>query len=361
MKREAVFLVGGGTGGHLSPALAVANSLTAKNFSCRLITDLRCQKFLNKNENFPINIFNVKPIMGNIFKKLFALFFHFLAFIKSIRLIIKFKPKLVVGFGGYTMLPMLMAARVLRVPIFVHEQNSYLGRANRYFAKDAVKILLSFEKTENIPLQFLPKVTFVGNAVRQNFKDIADNRQIDSKIFNIVVFGGSQGANYFSTLMPNVIKIIKELMPELQINIIQQCNEKEVKKLKRAYQRLNVKCILGSYFNNLDEYLQSANIAIARAGASTIFEFIAAEQPAILIPYPHAAENHQYYNALHLYNNRAGWYYNQSSVTPSIIAEHLVKLVQRPSLLDRVQRNLKRLRNNNIDNLAATVENFIAE
>jgi UDP-N-acetylglucosamine--N-acetylmuramyl-(pentapeptide) pyrophosphoryl-undecaprenol N-acetylglucosamine transferase len=242
----------------------------------------------------------------------------------------------------------------------LHEQNSFLGKANLFFAAKAKLIALTFQETTNIPDHCLNKLVVTGNPVRKEIKSLVVSRDFKRiEKFNILIIGGSQGAKFFSTLIPNAIRFLIKLAPHLQLHIIQQAHKADWIRLKRAYKRLGVEFELAEFFYDMPKRYQESHLAICRAGASTLSEFINVELPAIYLPLPSAANNHQVLNAQFIERNKAGWYFEQSTVTPQILADKIFELATKPQFLVNAASNLKKLQKDTEIILADTVEKII--
>ncbi|MDF2964812.1 MAG: murG [Rickettsiaceae bacterium] len=359
-KRDRIFVVGGGTGGHMFPAIALGQELATRNYKVYLITDPRCAKYLNNDIGLKVKIIKSQAAKTGVLSRIQAGFSMMIGLIESLLFLIKTRPKIVIGFGGYTMFPMLFAAQLLGIPIMLHEQNSFLGKANLFFAAKAKLIALTFQETTNIPDHCLNKLVVTGNPVRKEIKSLVVSRDFKRiEKFNILIIGGSQGAKFFSTLIPNAIRFLIKLAPHLQLHIIQQAHKADWIRLKRAYKRLGVEFELAEFFYDMPKRYQESHLAICRAGASTISEFINVELPAIYLPLPSAANNHQVLNAQFIERNKAGWYFEQSTVTPQILADKIFELATKPQFLVNAASNLKKLQKDTEIILADTVEKII--
>jgi UDP-N-acetylglucosamine--N-acetylmuramyl-(pentapeptide) pyrophosphoryl-undecaprenol N-acetylglucosamine transferase len=351
--KKNIFVVGGGTGGHLFPCLSLGQELQKNGYRIYLITDSRCIKYLHPSSNLKVRIIDSETFRAGFFQKIYAIFKIASATIKSIYLILKKKPKLVVGFGGYPSLPMMLAARITSTPCYIHEQNSYMGSTNLFCAKFAKKIFLSFDPTVNLPKNLSHKAHVVGNPVREEIFKIDATGKYDKKptVLNILIFGGSQSASFFTTIMPNVFRLLKESKPNLKFHVIQQVQKSDIPKLKRAYLKMNISAEVKDFFHDMDEQYKNAHIIIARSGASTIAEIISSGTPAIFIPYPHSSNDHQNYNAMFLDSKNASFCYNQQTLTPKMIASKIEELALKPSLLKKTSGNLLALKQNSLHNL----------
>lgn len=359
---KKIFLIGGGTGGHLFPALALSEELKLRNYIVHLITDTRCEKYLPKNIEFPTHILALGSLRPTIVSKAFMAFKMSIALLKSIFLFLIYRPSLVIGFGGYTSFPSLLAARLLKIPIMLHEQNCFLGKVNRFFAKSANKIALNFEDTKAIPSYVSSKIVVTGNPVRKEISNRKIKKKKGNGYFNILVVGGSQSANIFSSLIPDAISIITSSEKKIKIFIVQQALKKDWEYLENAYNsNLCVKFEIAEFFDNMPDRYNESDIVICRSGASTIAELISLGKPAIMIPFPAASDNHQFYNAKFLENKNASWCFEQKNVTPEILAKKIIALYSNKNLLEEASKNLSQLKLDSSCILADTVEKIMSQ
>ncbi|EOB09778.1 UDP-N-acetylglucosamine--N-acetylmuramyl-(pentapeptide) pyrophosphoryl-undecaprenol N-acetylglucosamine transferase [Rickettsia prowazekii str. GvF12] len=363
---KKIILVAGGTGGHFFPAVALGEELIKRGYIVHFITDLRCKKYINKDMKIIFHILNLKRF-SNIF-----LFLPILSitFLKSIRLIYNIKCCVIIGFGGYPVIAPMFAAIFLRIPIIIHEQNSYLGKVNKFFARFAKKIATSYEDIKNLPEFAKSKIVLTGGIVRKNIRELdsfmysvsqhsltkltqtaltntfnplvkgRNDEFANSNIFTIFIFGGSQGAKLFSELIPASIKILMKKQPSLELNIIQQAALDHQVKIKDIYSKLNITYEFAEFFDNIALQYKVANLVISRAGASTIEELTYIGLPAIFIPLPSAADNHQYYNAKLLEDNKAGWCLEQNNISSEKLADKILDLISNRQLLEDASQNL---------------------
>ena len=360
MSNKKVFVVGGGTGGHFFPAIALAKKLQEYNIDTFVITDKRCKKYITDDFSLPVHFIASDYFKKNIFFKIKAIFIILLGIFQSIFLLLKYKPKMVVGFGGYPTIPMLFAATILRYPIALHDQNSYFGKANHLFAKYSKIIALSFKDTYNLDPAFSDKTIITGNPVRDHIYNLKITRDFNKKPLKIFVYGGSQSAVFFNNLLPNTLKIIKNKDPELKIEITQQANQNDHKKLKNVYKKLKVKATIQDFFHDMDKQFKKHHLCISRAGASTIAEFIATGMPSILIPYPFSANDHQIYNATHLVKQKAAFMFKQDSISPELLADKIIKLVKNPDILEKTMNNLLKLKSDSTSIFAKAIEDSLS-
>ncbi|WP_375318593.1 undecaprenyldiphospho-muramoylpentapeptide beta-N-acetylglucosaminyltransferase [Candidatus Tisiphia endosymbiont of Oplodontha viridula] len=355
-----IIVVGGGTAGHLFPAIALAEELVKRGYKLHLITDVRCQKYLTEDLPFIPHIINFRlPPKGliNKFKLLISLLF---VTFKMLLLLVQTKPCVIIGFGGYPTAAPLMAAVLLRIPIVIYEQNCFIGKVNKFFLKYAKKVALTYEETKNYNIVDNNKKLVIGNIVRENVKKLKVKNDFSNDTFRIFIFGGSQGAKIFSTLVPEAIKILVQSNPDIKLHITQQALLEDHDNIVKIYSELNIPHKVSDFFYDMDQQYANQELVISRAGASTISELSYIGLPAIFIPLPAAAENHQFYNAKALEDSRAGWCFEQNKVTPKKLADKLLVLVKNRDILERASRELLKRRNDGSIVLADTVEEMVS-
>ena len=298
MTKGLILLAAGGTGGHLFPAEALAHELIAMGYRVHLVTDSRAERFAGK---FPAEEIHVVPsaTIGSknpiaIGKALLTLSAGFL---KARRLVRRLKPVLVAGFGGYPTLPPVMAAASLGVPTLIHEQNAVMGRANRLLAG----------RVKAIAGGFLPegqgqhgeKTVATGNPVRPAVlaaSGIPYQASEGDQPFHLVVFGGSQGAQYFSEAIPEAIAMLDESQRH-RLRLTQQARADDQAAVRARYEALGVSAEISPFFGDMAERIAAAQFLICRSGASTVSEISVIGRPSILVPYPYALDHDQAANA----------------------------------------------------------------
>jgi UDP-N-acetylglucosamine--N-acetylmuramyl-(pentapeptide) pyrophosphoryl-undecaprenol N-acetylglucosamine transferase len=254
----------------------------------------------------------------------------------SLKLVRKVKPAAVVGFGGYPAFPPLVAARLAGVPTALHEQNAVLGRANRSLAAFVTAIATSFEHTKLLTGRTQGKARMTGNPVRDLVVAWASQPYEpphEGGPCNLLVFGGSQGARFFADALPETLALVPEEL-RARLQVVQQCREEDLGRVKEAYWRAGVRAQLATFFPNLPEQMAGAHLVIGRAGASTVAELTVIGRPAILVPLPHAVDNDQLQNALRLSDAGAAWCLEQKNYTAGFLAEALAELLTSPGKLE---------------------------
>ena len=320
--KPLVILAAGGTGGHLFPAQALAEVLISRGYRIHLMTDERVQDY---GKSFPAEATHIvesaspSPKRPSSFLKLFHGY-------RAAKVILKReRPVAVIGFGGYPSFPPIYAAASLRIPTLVHEANSVLGRANKLLAKKVNAVAGSFASTIGLPLYANFVVT--GNPVRSIvLEQRAAHYPALKNDVNLLVFGGSQGAKFFSDFMPQVFAQMPEALRN-RITLTQQCRAEDIDRVRAEYMALGVSADLKSFFMDMPKRIATSHLVVARSGASTIAELGVIGRPAIMVPLPHAIDNDQLRNAESFAAAGAGWVCPQATLRPHDFAAFLVRLL----------------------------------
>ena len=309
-KNKNIFLVAGGTGGHLFPAVAVAQRDKTKNFI--FVVDTRVEKILKKYKvkNFVVSS---SKFNKNIFRLILAVFKILYGTFQSVLLIKKYRPKLVVGFGGYTSIPTILAAKIFNIQTLIHEQNAVMGKTNRLLSKISNKTAISFNSTKYAKKDAI----FTGVPIR-----VFKKKKIKKDKKRVLVLGGSQGAKIFSQIIPKVLIGIKqEYLKNLMI--VQQTRKEDKTILESTYNKLNVKCNVKEFFDDVQNEIYNSDIVIARCGASTLAEIEYCKKFSLLFPLPTAMDDHQLENAKQFKKKNDCQIYNQNNIPYSKLRELL--------------------------------------
>ena len=309
-KNKNIFLVAGGTGGHLFPAVAVAQRDKTKNFI--FVVDTRVEKILKKYKvkNFVVSS---SKFNKNIFRLILGVFKILYGTFQSVLLIKKYRPKLVVGFGGYTSIPTILAAKIFNIQTLIHEQNAVMGKTNRLLSKISNKTAISFNSTKYAKKDAI----FTGVPIR-----VFKKKKIKKDKKRVLVLGGSQGAKIFSQIIPKVLIGIKqEYLKNLMI--VQQTRKEDKTILESTYNKLNVKCIVKEFFDDVQNEIYNSDIVIARCGASTLAEIEYCKKFSLLFPLPTAMDDHQLENAKQFKKKNDCQIYNQNNIPYSKLRELL--------------------------------------
>ena len=325
----------GGSGGHVIPATILYEHLSKKT-NVIITTDKRGLKYLDKT-SYQFKVIDT-PKLNNIFFLPFSLVKMLFLTITSILFLNNKKIEKVFSTGGYMSLPLILAARFLKLQIYLIEPNQILGRANKYFLKFCKKILCYTETVKNFPNTFKDKIVVINPLVKKYIYDLKLSDNIRST-FTLLVVGGSQGANIFDK---NFKDSIVSISKKIQINIIQQTNIKKISFLENFYSKNNIKNKIFSYEQNLANYISQADLCITRAGASTLAELSLMNTPFIAVPLPTSKDNHQLENANFYKDNDCCWILEQNIFEEKI--EDLIKdIIKNKSDYLKKKENLKKL------------------
>jgi UDP-N-acetylglucosamine--N-acetylmuramyl-(pentapeptide) pyrophosphoryl-undecaprenol N-acetylglucosamine transferase len=331
-----VLLAAGGTGGHLFPAFALAEELGRRGIAVELATDMRGDRY---GTGFPARKVHKIPSATLGGRDPVAVAKTGMTLSKGVamayRLLGQTRPGAVVGFGGYPSFPPLLAARMRGIPSALHEQNAVLGRANRMLAKRVTAIATSFEQVKLIDDDLLPKVRFTGNPVRNMVLEAATHSYPSfgpDDYFKLLVFGGSQGARYFSDSVPPALAKLPEHIKS-RLHVVQQAREEDLHRVHDAYTAAEIRSDVASFFSNLPEIMATSHLVIGRAGASSVAELAVIGRPSILVPLPHALDNDQLHNAMRLADKGGAWCISQADLSAERLIAHITQVIEHPEML----------------------------
>jgi UDP-N-acetylglucosamine--N-acetylmuramyl-(pentapeptide) pyrophosphoryl-undecaprenol N-acetylglucosamine transferase len=330
-----IVLATGGTGGHVFPAEALASELAARGHKLALITDRRGRQWKGALAAFPIHAIHAASPSGGIAGKLRGVVDLGRGFFEARAALRQLAPAAAVGFGGYASVPTMMAATRAHIPTVLHEQNAEQGRANRLLAGRVERIATAFAKVEHVPAG---RATLVGNPVRDEVRALSGRGYApptSTGPIDILITGGSQGATVFSKVLPAALE---QLAPVLRsrLRLVQQCRSEDLEAVRAAYAALGVEAELASFFADIPARLAGAHLVLARAGASTVAELTASGRPSILVPYPHATDDHQTANARAIDEVGASIRVANAAFTPDWLARTLGELAADPARLARM-------------------------
>lgn len=359
---KQIVITAGGTGGHIFPAEALATLLTNKGYKVFFITDKSSRRFQSLPKGVQVLHLPFHKNRKGLWNKL--KFFTLLAYAcyhawRGLKFI---KPSFVIGFGGYPSFPTIFASKWLKIPYILHEQNSVLGRVNRFFSKKAYVVATAFDTILKMPKTV--NSVKVGNPVRRDFymyRETGYQAPGGNDRINILVTGGSQGAQVFSKVLPVAVERLSKNVKE-RLYITHQCPAKDVEDLRNAYYQRNIHANVMDFIDDMAERMARAHLIIGRAGASAIAELQVIGRPALLVPYPYAMDDHQYFNAESIEKKRAGWLVRESMLTPEYLFARIDALIKNPSLLEDGAANMKKLGDlNTLDNIYTLIHNFEQE
>ena len=339
-----IIIATGGTGGHIFPAVSLAEYFDKNGFNSIITTDKRGLKFIDgkhAKKTFLINSssFNKKNILISVCKITFAIF-------SSLLFLIKKKPKFIFGMGGYASFPVCFAGMILKIPFVIYENNLLIGKANRYLIPFAKKIFVSFKDIQGINIKYERKVIIIGNILRENILNYSsiNKDEINNKL-NILVLGGSQAAKVFAEKLPDVF--IKCKKNNINLKIFQQCLSEQAVDLQKKYDDNNIKCELFNFTFDILRYYNLVNLVITRAGSSALAELLNCKIPIISIPLASSSENHQFKNAQYFNEKGFGIMLEEKDINNGLF-NLLQSIHNDKSMLKLIEENQKKHSDKNV-------------
>jgi UDP-N-acetylglucosamine--N-acetylmuramyl-(pentapeptide) pyrophosphoryl-undecaprenol N-acetylglucosamine transferase len=343
MTKGIILLAAGGTGGHLFPAEALAHELRARDYSVHLVTDSRAERFAG---SFPADEIHVVPSATFASKNPIAMAKALLRLWKGLRaarrLMTRLKPLAVVGFGGYPTVPPLLASSGLGIPSMVHEQNAVMGRANKALAARVAAIAGGFLPEGEGP--HAAKIVTTGNPVRPAVLAAAQKPYLPSvgnDPFRLVVFGGSQGAKFFSGAIPTALALLPEDL-RARIVLTQQARPEDRSQVDQCMGKLRMTADVSPFFGDMAERIGAAHLVISRSGASTVSEMSVIGRPSILVPYPYALDHDQAANAAALVKAGGAEVVPQSELSPEKLSGLIADAMREPERMAKMAEAARR-------------------
>ena len=332
-----IVLAAGGTGGHLFPAQALADELRRRSMKVLLVTDERGLKW---REHFPDTELR-HTVSGTVTRsgwgaRLMGLLKLAVGTAQALALLTQKRPGAVVGFGGYPSLPTMLAAIIRRDATCIHEQNAVMGRANRLVAGSVSGIALAFPAPVGLSVPLAGKARVVGNPVRGSILELAGapyRLLTPGGPIELLVFGGSQGASIFSSVLPAAVELLTSGI-RARLRVVQQAREGEVEATSARYAALGIKAVVKPFFDDMPQRMERAHLVICRSGASTVSELSVIGRAAILVPLPGAIDGDQAANATRLAAAGGAWLMPQSDFNAQALASRLTELFGQPALLE---------------------------
>lgn len=328
-------LAAGGTGGHLTPAFALAAELVKRGHHVALVTDTRGAEIPGKPDFLPAHVLPA----GRFGKNPLGWYAGLRAVLEgramARRLYDTFRPGAVIGFGGYPALPALLAAQADGIPAIIHEQNAVLGRVNRLLAGRVNAIATAYPDVMRLKPKFAPKTHLVGNPVRPEVLALRDQEFpafTSDSLLRVLVTGGSQGARVLSEVVPDGLALLPSALRS-RLQVTQQCRPEDLDAVRQRYASHAIPAELGTYFEDMQARLADAHLFIGRAGASTIAELTAVGRPAILVPLPIATDDHQAANVREMVKAGGARSIRQPKFTAAELAKQIHALAQHPETL----------------------------
>ncbi|MEP9376854.1 undecaprenyldiphospho-muramoylpentapeptide beta-N-acetylglucosaminyltransferase [Aquabacter sp. CN5-332] len=334
MSAPLALLAAGGTGGHLFPAEALASVLATRGFRVDLVTDSRAAHYAGAFPAGDLHVLPAETVRGRSPVALAKTAFTLAAgLVSGLVLMRRLKPAIVVGFGGYPTVPPVLAASILGMPTLIHEANGVMGRANRMLAGRVTAIATGFPDICAGEPALAEKAVWTGNPLRPTVISAAATPfPATEGPFNLLVFGGSQGARVMSDIVPPAIALLEPAL-RARLHIVQQAREEDLARVRDAYAAAGVSAEIAPFFKDLPARLAAAHLVISRSGASTVAELAAIGRPSILVPLPHALDQDQAANARSLEKVGGALLMPQAAFTPERLAGELSRLASDPQSL----------------------------
>lgn len=340
---KKVILTTGGTGGHIYPALSVAEALRKKGVEVLFVgTSIRMEKDIVPKAGFKFIGLNIAPprTLKNIFGYIRGVF-------QGIALVFKEKPDAIIGFGNYISIPVLVGGVLFSKKIYLQEQNANLGGTNKLFYRFAKKIFLAFEKTyDDIPMKYQAKCLVTGNPLREEIYSIKGQKEreklkVEPNEKILLITGGSLGAKEINDA---VLKNWDRILEDKNIRLYWATGEKNYDEISKSIRRAKIQDTVRPYFENMINIMAAADLVVCRAGALTISEIIQLGKPAVVIPY-NSIKVGQYANGKLLKDVGAALMYKNSEANLAI--EKAFELLENKNELDIMKINIRNLKQEN--------------
>jgi UDP-N-acetylglucosamine--N-acetylmuramyl-(pentapeptide) pyrophosphoryl-undecaprenol N-acetylglucosamine transferase len=334
---QTLMVAGGGTGGHIYPAIAIAREFIARDATRKVVfvgTERGLEKTIVPKAGFPLEFINVAGLKGkgglDLIKNLFRLP---LGFLDAWRVVGRHKPSVVFGVGGYSSGPVLVAAKLRGVPTIIHEANAFPGLANRVLARWVTTVAVAFD--EALPRMKRPDGVVTGNPIRKEFFDLGAKPRTPGARRRVLIFGGSQGSRVLNDAMTGALLFLARHKDTLEI--VHQTGPNELEKVRTAYnQSAFTSARVVPYLDPMADEIAAADVVVSRSGAMTVGELAAIGRAAILIPFGAATNNHQELNARVVERAGGAVVITEAELTPERLAGAIGEIVSNPERAARM-------------------------
>jgi UDP-N-acetylglucosamine--N-acetylmuramyl-(pentapeptide) pyrophosphoryl-undecaprenol N-acetylglucosamine transferase len=325
MKKKIIFTAGG-TGGHIFPALAVAKLCIPEYDVLWVGAKNGIENKIVCEHHIPINSINISGLRKKGIRRLIWMPFLLLrAFIQAFILILRARPDVIVGFGGYATFPICFMGVLLRIPVVIHEQNSVPGLSNKILSCLVSKVIVAFPNVLTGK-----KTLLLGNPVRDDIASLPVPEvrySLRQGGLNVLILGGSLGAKIFNDTLPEVFGTVESKQPGHIANITHQVGKGDREAVENEYRKFGVNNVhVINFIDHMASMYANVDLLICRSGASTVSEVSACGVAAIFVPYPYAVDDHQKYNALNLVENKASLMFIQSELSARKLVDVLLTL-----------------------------------
>ena len=341
---KKILIVTGGSGGHVFPSLSIYDNLK-DNFDVHIVTDLRGSKYINRN-HYNFSLIDVPNLSSNILILPYNLIKFCVSILKSYKYLKLNDFNILISTGGYMSLPLCLASNFLNIKIYIFEPNSVIGRVNKLTLSFSKKIICYDKNLRGISKKFLNKIYLIKPLLRKQIYNFQKNKKIivhEKK--KILIIGGSQGAKFFDEF---ITKIITKISKTINMSVLQQViDQKSKESIRELYQKNLIEHELFEFDDKLFIKAVNYDLAITRAGASTISELSHLNIPFIAIPFPYAKDNHQYYNAVFYEKNKCCWLIMQKDIDENNFIDLMTKIFEDQDEYFSIKKNLNELTKEN--------------
>ena len=322
--KKKILISTGGSGGHVIPATVFYDYLK-KDFDVLLTVEKRGKKFINEKK-YNFNVLFAPRLSLNIIKIPISLISLFISIFNSLFFLKKNKINILIGTGGYMSFPLCIAAKLLNLKIYLFEPNMVIGKANKFLLKFSNKIFCYSHKIINFPKKYKDKIVIIEHILRKEILKFKKRlkEKIDNRI-KLLVIGGSQGAKIFDQNLKNSILYLSK---KCKLKVYHQVSSKNLGDLKVFYKKNKIENKLFNFNENIFDYIDESNLAITRAGASTLAELAFFNVPFIAIPYKFATDNHQLENSLFYKSKNYCWVLEEDEFNKGKLNELLINIIK---------------------------------
>jgi UDP-N-acetylglucosamine--N-acetylmuramyl-(pentapeptide) pyrophosphoryl-undecaprenol N-acetylglucosamine transferase len=325
-----ILIAGGGTGGHLFPGIAVAEEVLTRGPGNEVIfvgTEQGIEAKVLPQHGYTLEFIRARGLKGKgVLGLLKGLLLIPVALYESISILLRHKPDVVVGVGGYSSGPVVLAAWLLGIPTAIQEQNALPGLTNRVLGRFVRTVFIAFPEAERFFSS--RKVHHIGNPIRAKLMDNYLRSRVAHERFGILVFGGSQGARGLNQRVLEALEHLQDLKE--QLHFLHQTGKKDLEEVRRGYEQKGFSAEVVEFIEDMSGAYARAELVICRAGATTLAELTVAKKASILVPFPFATDNHQEVNAQSLVEAGAALMFRESELTGKRLAEELKALKESP-------------------------------
>ena len=340
---KKILISTGGSGGHVVPATILYEHLSS-SYDVQIVSDYRGSKFIDKNF-YKYSVIDTPKISKNIFFAPLFLILFTISIIKSFKFLKQNNIHYLISTGGYMSLPFCIAAKLLKLNIFLFEPNMVIGRSNNLMLRFSKKIFCYHENIINFPAKLKYKIIVIERLLKRKIFTINNKKNERSSYFKILIVGGSQGSSFFDN---SIKQAICEFSTKQNTFVLQQIsNEEKKEEIKKTYDLLKINYELFSFDENLYKKMQDVDLAITRCGASTLSDLVYYNIPFIGIPFPHAKDNHQYYNGKYFFDLNCCWLLDQNKIDTNKILDLLLKIINDKDDYLNKKKNIEKISSKN--------------